>query len=162
MLMNLHCNDKMNFDDGSCCKTADKTTTLQVVTLLFFVTWLVVLVFGLSAFTLYVVSRATIARPNNEEEFACQTAMCFDRVFGSFGHIQITILISYDEVLLRYSAALYVIDGTYQKFCLRRQHNPYLPLATNNNNNGGGGGTGHIYQLLTRDAIQCCREISRH
>ena len=40
MLMNLHCNDKMNFDDGSCCKTADKTTTLQLVTLLFFVTWL--------------------------------------------------------------------------------------------------------------------------
>ena len=41
MLMNLHCNDKMNFDDGSCCKTADKTTTLQLVTLLFFVTWFV-------------------------------------------------------------------------------------------------------------------------
>lgn len=30
MLLNLHCNEKMNFQDGSCCKKSDSPTSLQV------------------------------------------------------------------------------------------------------------------------------------
>ena len=28
MLLNLVCNDNMNFNDGSCCKSSDKPTSL--------------------------------------------------------------------------------------------------------------------------------------
>ena len=31
MLLNLVCNDNMNFNDGSCCKSSDKPTSLQVL-----------------------------------------------------------------------------------------------------------------------------------
>ncbi len=37
--MNLHCNDNLNFNDGSCCKSSDSATPLQFVTLLFFAIW---------------------------------------------------------------------------------------------------------------------------
>ena len=33
-LMNAHsqvCNDNMNFNDGSCCKSSDKPTSLQTI-----------------------------------------------------------------------------------------------------------------------------------
>ncbi|TRY61460.1 hypothetical protein TCAL_03164 [Tigriopus californicus] len=30
MLLNLHCNEKMNFQDGSCCKKSDSPTSLQM------------------------------------------------------------------------------------------------------------------------------------
>ena len=30
MLLNLVCNDNMNFNDGTCCKSSDKPTSLQV------------------------------------------------------------------------------------------------------------------------------------
>ncbi|XP_063235873.1 N-acetylneuraminate 9-O-acetyltransferase isoform X2 [Bacillus rossius redtenbacheri] len=32
ILLNLHCNDNMNFDDGTCCSSAEPYTALQVVT----------------------------------------------------------------------------------------------------------------------------------
>ncbi|XP_047110561.1 N-acetylneuraminate 9-O-acetyltransferase isoform X1 [Schistocerca piceifrons] len=32
MLLNMYCNDHMNFNDGSCCSSAEPYTTLQVVT----------------------------------------------------------------------------------------------------------------------------------
>ena len=31
MLLNLVCNDNMNFNDGSCCKSSDKPTSLQII-----------------------------------------------------------------------------------------------------------------------------------
>ena len=37
MLLNLHCNDKMNFNDGTCCKTTDRVTSLQLITMAVFV-----------------------------------------------------------------------------------------------------------------------------
>ncbi|XP_043289207.1 N-acetylneuraminate 9-O-acetyltransferase isoform X2 [Venturia canescens] len=33
ILLNTHCNDHMNFDDGSCCSYPETATTLQLVTL---------------------------------------------------------------------------------------------------------------------------------
>ena len=33
MLLNLHCNDNMNFNDGTCCKRTDKITNLQLITI---------------------------------------------------------------------------------------------------------------------------------
>ncbi|XP_031826197.1 N-acetylneuraminate (7)9-O-acetyltransferase isoform X2 [Nomia melanderi] len=33
ILLNIYCNDHMNFDDGSCCSYAEPTTTLQLLTL---------------------------------------------------------------------------------------------------------------------------------
>ncbi|XP_015593791.1 N-acetylneuraminate 9-O-acetyltransferase [Cephus cinctus] len=33
ILLNTHCNDHMNFDDGSCCSYPEAATTLQLVTL---------------------------------------------------------------------------------------------------------------------------------
>lgn len=32
VLLNVYCNDHMNFQDGSCCTNAEQYTTLQVVT----------------------------------------------------------------------------------------------------------------------------------
>ncbi|KAK4010994.1 N-acetylneuraminate 9-O-acetyltransferase [Daphnia magna] len=32
MLMNMYCNERMGFDDGTCCRSAESATTLQVVT----------------------------------------------------------------------------------------------------------------------------------
>ena len=31
MLLNLVCNDNMNFNDGSCCKSSDRPTSLQII-----------------------------------------------------------------------------------------------------------------------------------
>ena len=31
MILNLVCNDNMNFNDGSCCKSSDRPTSLQVI-----------------------------------------------------------------------------------------------------------------------------------
>jgi len=31
MILNLVCNDNMNFNDGSCCKSSDKPTSLQII-----------------------------------------------------------------------------------------------------------------------------------
>ena len=36
MLLNLHCNDNMNFNDGSCCKTSDVPSGLQKFTFYLF------------------------------------------------------------------------------------------------------------------------------
>ncbi|CAG0914265.1 unnamed protein product [Notodromas monacha] len=36
MLLNLYCNDKMNYEDGTCCSAADKVTVLQKITFGFF------------------------------------------------------------------------------------------------------------------------------
>ena len=33
MILNLVCNDNMNFNDGSCCKSSDQPTSLQIVSL---------------------------------------------------------------------------------------------------------------------------------
>ena len=32
-MMNLHCNDNMNFNDGTCCKSSDPTTNIQLISL---------------------------------------------------------------------------------------------------------------------------------
>ena len=32
MILNLVCNDNMNFNDGSCCKSSDHRTSLQTIT----------------------------------------------------------------------------------------------------------------------------------
>lgn len=39
MLLNLHCNDNMNFNDGSCCKSSDVPTALQKITFYAFAAW---------------------------------------------------------------------------------------------------------------------------
>ena len=31
MILNLVCNDNMNFNDGSCCKSSDKPSSLQII-----------------------------------------------------------------------------------------------------------------------------------
>ena len=36
MILNFHCNDNMNFNDGSCCKSSDKPTGLQIITFALF------------------------------------------------------------------------------------------------------------------------------
>ena len=33
MLLNLVCNDNMNFNDGTCCKSSDRPTSLQAIIL---------------------------------------------------------------------------------------------------------------------------------
>ena len=39
MLLNLHCNDNMNFNDGSCCKSSDVPSGLQKFTFYLFLSW---------------------------------------------------------------------------------------------------------------------------
>ncbi len=39
MLLNQHCNEKMNFNDGSCCKKSDQPTSLQLITFALFGGW---------------------------------------------------------------------------------------------------------------------------
>ena len=35
MLLNLVCNDNMNFNDGTCCKSSDRPTSLQALNIVF-------------------------------------------------------------------------------------------------------------------------------
>ena len=44
MLLNLHCNDKMNFNDGTCCKSTDRVTSLQMITMAVFLSFAAVFV----------------------------------------------------------------------------------------------------------------------
>ena len=61
-----------------------------------------------------------------------------------------------DNVSSACSFALFTFDHIYQRFCLWRSHNHYLPLVTNNNYIiNGGGGSSHLYQLLTSGAGDC-------
>lgn len=39
MMLNQHCNDNMNFNDGTCCKSSDNPTNLQIITGGFFALW---------------------------------------------------------------------------------------------------------------------------
>lgn len=39
ILLNMYCNDNMNFNDGTCCSSAESYTTLQIVTFAFFGVW---------------------------------------------------------------------------------------------------------------------------
>lgn len=39
MLLNLHCNDNMNFNDGSCCKSYDVPSGLQKCAFYGFLSW---------------------------------------------------------------------------------------------------------------------------
>lgn len=32
ILLNMYCNDNMNYNDGTCCSSSETYTTLQVVT----------------------------------------------------------------------------------------------------------------------------------
>lgn len=32
VLLNMYCNDHMNFKDGSCCSSRERSTTLQYIT----------------------------------------------------------------------------------------------------------------------------------
>lgn len=41
ILLNMYCNDNMNFNDGSCCSSAEGYTTLQIVTFSFLGIWYV-------------------------------------------------------------------------------------------------------------------------
>ncbi|XP_008560460.1 N-acetylneuraminate 9-O-acetyltransferase isoform X4 [Microplitis demolitor] len=42
ILLNTYCNDYMNFDDGTCCSNLEVTTTLQLVTLLTLMFWIII------------------------------------------------------------------------------------------------------------------------
>lgn len=39
LLLNAYCNDHMNFNDGTCCSSAESYTTLQVLTFAVFGIW---------------------------------------------------------------------------------------------------------------------------
>ena len=39
ILLNAYCNDHMNFNDGTCCWSAEPYTSVQVVTYAFFAVW---------------------------------------------------------------------------------------------------------------------------
>ncbi len=39
MLLNSHCNDNMNIDDGTCCKSSNKATNLQIIFFSFLSVW---------------------------------------------------------------------------------------------------------------------------
>lgn len=39
ILLNMYCNDNMNFNDGTCCSSAETYTYLQIVTFLILVIW---------------------------------------------------------------------------------------------------------------------------
>jgi hypothetical protein len=39
ILLNLYCNDHMNFNDGTCCSSTEPYTSLQSYMLLFFIIW---------------------------------------------------------------------------------------------------------------------------
>lgn len=39
ILLNMYCNDNMNFNDGSCCSSAEPYTTLQIVTFAILGVW---------------------------------------------------------------------------------------------------------------------------
>lgn len=39
ILLNTHCNDHMNFGDGTCCSDPEAATTLQLVTILTLALW---------------------------------------------------------------------------------------------------------------------------
>lgn len=39
ILLNMYCNDHMNFNDGTCCSSAEPHTTLQVLTFSLFFVW---------------------------------------------------------------------------------------------------------------------------
>lgn len=41
ILLNMYCNDHMNFNDGTCCSSVEPYTVLQVVTFSIFFIWLV-------------------------------------------------------------------------------------------------------------------------
>lgn len=39
ILLNMYCNDYMNFNDGTCCSSAESCTTLQIVTFIILIVW---------------------------------------------------------------------------------------------------------------------------
>lgn len=39
ILLNMYCNDYMNFNDGTCCSSAESYTTLQIVTFAILGVW---------------------------------------------------------------------------------------------------------------------------
>lgn len=39
IMLNMYCNDYMNYNDGSCCSSAEPYTILQIVTYAFFAVW---------------------------------------------------------------------------------------------------------------------------
>lgn len=39
ILLNLYCNDHMNFNDGTCCSSTEPYNSLQSYMLLFFIIW---------------------------------------------------------------------------------------------------------------------------
>jgi len=45
ILLNLYCNDHMNFNDGTCCSSTEPYTSLQSYMLIFFIIWLVNLMY---------------------------------------------------------------------------------------------------------------------
>ncbi|KAJ8927725.1 hypothetical protein NQ314_019786 [Rhamnusium bicolor] len=39
ILLNMYCNDYMNFNDGTCCSSVEARTTLQIVTFAILTMW---------------------------------------------------------------------------------------------------------------------------
>lgn len=39
ILLNMYCNDYMNFNDGTCCSSVEPRTTLQIVTFVILGIW---------------------------------------------------------------------------------------------------------------------------
>lgn len=39
ILLNMYCNDYMNFNDGTCCSSTESYTTLQIVTFVILLIW---------------------------------------------------------------------------------------------------------------------------
>ena len=39
MLMNMYCNERMNFKDGTCCRSPESASTLQIVTFTILLVW---------------------------------------------------------------------------------------------------------------------------
>jgi hypothetical protein len=45
ILFNLHCNNRMNFNDASCCSQPETVSLIQQIIFSFFFIWLVIIVF---------------------------------------------------------------------------------------------------------------------
>jgi N-acetylneuraminate 9-O-acetyltransferase len=58
IILNMYCNDNMNYNDGTCCSTSEKYTILQIITYSLFLVCLTIM------FVLFI--KKTIAKIRNK------------------------------------------------------------------------------------------------
>nr|XP_023014040.1 N-acetylneuraminate 9-O-acetyltransferase [Leptinotarsa decemlineata] len=84
ILLNMYCNDNMNFNDGTCCSSVETRTTLQIVTFAILGVCVIVAVF----MVLQRLISACRGRPSyqyqrlpeNEHQVQIQSSSCFELV----------------------------------------------------------------------------------